>query len=423
MTSSATFTCNVCGSPCNRPPAAIEREGASCAACGSSMRERALAALVSSEIFGLPMPLPEFPPLKGIRAIGMSDSPALAARLAEKFDYTNTFYHQSPFFDLTQPGHRDFGRYDFILSSEVLEHVPPPMEAAFATLARLLKPDGLLLMTTPYRIDGMTEEHFPELYQYTLASPGGRTMLVNRRRDGTVETFENLVFHGGCGSTLELRVFTEPSLREMLTGAGFASVHAATESYPEFGVEHSETWSLPMAARKGRFVAPPAELAREYREAGRRAARAACDLAALNAEYERYIEFHNRSQEELERELRSRMEWARKLESGFEEQLVGLRGDYERYIEFHNSSQGELERELVSRTEWARKLESDFEERTQWALDLAREKKKPSPPWSTRRNPGRTPGSASAAWKKSSTRLVPSVRNSRPAFGPAWAVN
>jgi SAM-dependent methyltransferase len=367
----ASFTCNICGAPCERPAAGVEREGASCSACGSSMRERALAALVSSEIFGIPMTLPEFPPLKGIRAIGMSDSPGLAARLAEKFDYTNTFYHQSPLFDLTHPDDRDFGRYDFILSSEVLEHVPPPMEAAFATLARLLKPDGLLLMTTPYRLDGKTEEHFPELYQYTLASPGGRTVLVNRRRDGQVETFENLVFHGGHGSTLELRFFTEQSLRETLTGAGFAALHAASESYPEFGVEHSGTWSLPMAARKGRFVAPPAELAREYREACRRAARAGYDLAVLNAEYERHIEFHNRSQEQMERELDSRLEWVHKLEGDIDR----LRGEYERYIEFHNSSQQELERELGSRTEWARKLESDFEERTRWALDLAREKK------------------------------------------------
>lgn len=375
LTGFGSFTCNICGTACERPTAAIEREGASCSVCGSSMRERALAALVSSEIFGLPMALPEFPPLKGIRAIGMSDSPELSARLAEKFDYTNTFYHQSPFFDLTRPDERDFGRYDFILSSEVLEHVPPPIEAAFATLARLLKPDGLLLMTTPYLLDGKTAEHFPELYQYTLASPGGRTVLVNRRRDGNIETFENLVFHGGPGSTLELRVFTEPALREMLAGAGFASVHTATASYPEFGVEHAETWSLPMAARKGRFVAPPSELAREYREAGRRAARAECDLAAVKAEYERYIEFHNRSQEELERELRSRVEWVRKLESGFEEQLTGLRGEYERYIEFHNASQQELERDLGLRTEWGRKLDSDLEERTQWALGLEREKK------------------------------------------------
>jgi len=58
----------------------------------------------------------------------MSDLPDVASRLADKFDYTNTFYHQEPSFDVTHPDVRDRGRYDFILSSEVMEHVPPPIE-------------------------------------------------------------------------------------------------------------------------------------------------------------------------------------------------------------------------------------------------------------------------------------------------------
>jgi hypothetical protein len=77
----------------------------------------------------------------------------------------------------------------------------------------------------------------------------------------------------------------------------------------------------------------------------------------------------------MERELQSRLEWVRKVESGFEQQLLGLREDYERYVEFHNSAQLDSERELALRTEWARKLDSDLEERTRWALELSREKK------------------------------------------------
>ena len=144
-----------------------------------------------------------------------------------------------------------------------MEHVPPPVELAFSTLHRMLKPDGLLLMTTPYNLGGQTREHFPELHQYTLASLGGRPMLINRRRDGSMETFENLTFHqapaetrGGHGSALEMRVFTEASLRAILCGAGFPEVHFAAENFAEFGVEHSETWSLPIAARKGTFIRP-----------------------------------------------------------------------------------------------------------------------------------------------------------------------
>jgi SAM-dependent methyltransferase len=321
-----TFTCNICGSLCERPATPLEREHEDCPICKSSVRVRALIALLSREIFGTLLTLPEFPALKGIRAIGMSDSADLAQRLAEKFDYTNTFHQQAPAFDVTAPDPRDEGRYDFILSSEVMEHVPAPVERAFATLHRMLKPDGLLLLTTPYNIDGHTREHFPELHQYTLASLNGRAVLINRRRDGSIETFDNLTFHhapaetrGGHGSALELRVFTEASLRAILCKAGFPDVHFSADSIPEFGVEHAESWSLPIAARKGEFHAPVSELALQYREAQRLAARKIHDLEAITAEYQRHVAHHNLAHEEWVRDAALRAEWVKKVEAAWEE--------------------------------------------------------------------------------------------------------
>jgi SAM-dependent methyltransferase len=288
-------------------------------------------ALLSREVFGLAMALPEFPVMKSVRGIGMSDPPALAARLAEKFDYTNTFYHQAPAFDVTNPEPRDEGRYDFILTSEVMEHVPVPVERSFEALYRLLKPDALLLMTTPYTLDGKTAEHFPELHEYTIASPGGRAVMVNRRRDGSIEVFESLVFHGGDGSTLEMRVFTEPSLRAMLQQAGFNSVHVAAGDTPEFGVEQAESWSLPIAARKGCFRPSTAELAGAYHETRRRIAH-------------------------------------------LEQQLALVQADYDRHVAFHNQTHDDAQRELERRTDWARNMERELGERTQWAQSLEREK-------------------------------------------------
>lgn len=317
--SAPKFHCNICGAECSRPADGLGRETENCAACGSTVRLRALIALMSREMFGVLLALPEFPVLKGIRGIGMSDAPGLADRLADKFDYTNTFYHRAPVFDVTRPNDRDRGRYDFILSSEVMEHVPPPIERAFATIFEMLKPDGLLLLTTPYTLGGKTREHFPELYQFTLASPGGNTVLINRRRDGTVETFENLVFHGGHGSTVELREFSEPSLRSILAQAGFDAAHFAGEDVPEFGVEHSETWSLPIAARKGTFQPPAAELALQYREACRLAARKIRDLEAIAAEYERHIAFHNESHAASIREAEVKNEWVKRVEAAWED--------------------------------------------------------------------------------------------------------
>lgn len=316
---SAKFICNVCGTECLHSNGPLTREAARCPHCGSSMRVRALVALLSREVFGIELTLPEFPVIKGIRGIGMSDSPELAARLAEKFDYTNTFYHQAPFFDVTRPQPADEGRFDFILSSEVMEHIPPPVERGFETLCRLLQPHGLLLLTTPYTIGGKTKEHFPDLNEYALASPGGRAVLVNRRKDGTIETFDNLMFHGGHGSTLEIRVFSEESLRELLAQSGFREIHIATENFPGSGIEHGEPWSLPIAARKGKFAVPTTELLREYRDVCRRANRKERDLAKLQAEYEEFLRFHDSTHEESKRELARRAEWAQTMEKNFEE--------------------------------------------------------------------------------------------------------
>jgi SAM-dependent methyltransferase len=327
FSASGNFTCNICGGACERPAAPPGREVPGCPACGSTIRLRSLIALLSREIFGVELALPDFPVLKGVRGMGMSDPPELAQRLAEKFDYINTFYHQEPRLDIVNPQPDQLGRYDFIVSSEVLEHVPQPVERAFANLNRMLKQDGLLLLTVPYRIDGRTAEHFPELYEYGLAAPGGRTVLVNRRRDGSLEVFENLSFHGGDGSTLEMRVFTEASLKEILAGAGFASTQVASENVPEFGVDHSETWSLPVVGHKGRFQPPSAEIAEAYGGAVRKS-------AGLARELELYQRAH---QNALERATK-------------------------------------LEAEIEARTHWARKIESELEERTQWALALKQEK-------------------------------------------------
>jgi SAM-dependent methyltransferase len=279
---SENFTCNICGAIGKRPTAPPGREVPSCPKCESTVRLRSLIALLSREIFGIELALPDFPVLKGIRGFGMSDPPELAERLAEKFDYTNTFYHQEPRLDIAdsfpEQLAQNAGRFDFILSSEVLEHVSPPVERAFVNLNKLLKPDGLLLATVPYRPEGRTIEHFPDLYQYSLASPGGQVVLVNRRRDGSLEVFDNLVFHGGDGSTLEMRSFSEASLKETIIAAGFTSARIGSEDFPEFGILHDDAWSLPIAARKGNFRPPAAEIARAYGDAARKSEALAREL-------------------------------------------------------------------------------------------------------------------------------------------------
>lgn len=52
--------------------------------------------------------------------------------------------------DITRLGFAD-GSFDVVVSSEVIEHVPQPREAV-RELARVLKPGGVLALTTPNRV-------------------------------------------------------------------------------------------------------------------------------------------------------------------------------------------------------------------------------------------------------------------------------
>jgi SAM-dependent methyltransferase len=246
------FTCNICGARNRVPAAQLGRELASCDRCGSSVRTRSLLRALSLELFGVSLTLPEFPRVCSLRGLGMSDPSQYANGLAARFDYRNTFYDREPRFDIVRPAAEELGKYDFLISSEVFEHVPPPAATAFGNAFRLLKPHGVLLLTVPYSLEPSTTEHFPDLHDFGLARVSDRVLLVNRTRDGQVQVFDNLVFHVGWGEpSLEMRQFTESGLQEMLAGAGFAGVHIHSDDDPAFGIVHKEAWALPIAARKG----------------------------------------------------------------------------------------------------------------------------------------------------------------------------
>src|ERR1035441_3590111 len=158
------FICNVCGS--RNHVAEFAAEPASCA-CGSNVRTRALIHLLSMELFGRNLILADFPRLKSVRALGMSDKECYASILQEKFDYRNTYYDREPRLDFSQP-------------------------------------HGFLVATVPCSSGEMLREHYPDLHEYRILPLGGTPVLVNRRRDGHLEVTDELAFHGGSGTTLEI---------------------------------------------------------------------------------------------------------------------------------------------------------------------------------------------------------------------------
>lgn len=250
---SLSYRCNVCGQACQSRVIELGREQPSCPRCRSSVRIRAIVHLLSMELFGQSLALPDFPLRPRIKGIGLSDWEAYAEPLAKKLGYTNTFYHQEPRLDITagvDPALE--GTLDFLISSEVFEHVAPPVSVAFNNACRLLKPGGVMIFTVPYvNAPGtVTREHFPDLHRYELVKEPQGYVLKNVTRDGIAQTFDQLVFHGGDGATLEMRVFSERSLLEEFAQAGFDSVKIYREPNFEHGIYWTHSWSLPMTARR-----------------------------------------------------------------------------------------------------------------------------------------------------------------------------
>ena len=246
----ASFVCNLCGAENEYSGEPFEREKPSCSGCQSSVRTRGLMAALSIELFGMVIVLPDFPKVKSLRGMGTSDSPQYAKRLEEFFDYRNTFFDREPRFDLSAAP-EESGKHDFLVSSDVFEHVRHPVEQAFRNAYQMLKPNGVLVFTVPYEIEDAAE-HFPDLHEYGLAEVGGNSVLVNRTKSGEIQVVENLSFHlSGTGKSLEMRVFSEKTLRDALLAAGFTDIRIHSENHRKFGVLPAEAWSLPVAARKG----------------------------------------------------------------------------------------------------------------------------------------------------------------------------
>ncbi len=243
------FTCNVC-STLNSGVEEFGREIPSCAGCGSSVRIRALLYAFSRELFGAALELRDFPSIKSLRGAGMTDSDSYADTLARKFDYRNTFFDREPALDIAEIDPREEGTLDFLISSEVFEHVRPPLEKALENACRLLRPNGILLLTVPYAPEGPASEHFPQLADFGIANLRSGAILVNRTSAGELQVYDKLLFHGGSGSTLEMRRLNEDELRRTLLAAGFSSLRFYCEDYAPFGIRNAETWSLPIAARK-----------------------------------------------------------------------------------------------------------------------------------------------------------------------------
>ncbi len=247
------YDCNICGCTNALDLTALEGERRGCLGCGSTLRQRSVIATLSRRLFaGRSLPLEAWTGAEGVEVIGVSDADLVAAALPRKVRYRNTFLHKAPVLDICDPAPEYHASCDALICSDVLEHVPPPVERAFEGLRRIIRPGGFLLMTVPCSALERTVEHYPNLHEYRIVERDGKQVLVNRTAEGQVEEFDDLVFHGGPGETLEMREFCMGDLENRLHGAGFARVEIHAEPDFAHGVYWRRPYPVPVVASADR---------------------------------------------------------------------------------------------------------------------------------------------------------------------------
>ena len=225
------------------------REGHLCGACTASGRSQAIAYMLSKYVFKNDVPLAKQKKRNDIKVIGLSDGQVYAKPLSKVCDYTNSFYHQEPYLDITDPPEHYLNQFDGLISADVFEHVFKHPCHAFRGANKILKPGGHLVLTVPFVNQGDHKEHYPGMVGYESKEVGGKWVAEIEYANGYIERDEKPKFHGGPGKTLEVRLFNRVRLIEELQWAGFEDITIHDANIPSSGINWSVA-SRPITARK-----------------------------------------------------------------------------------------------------------------------------------------------------------------------------
>lgn len=216
MESSRRTTCLFCGAV--GLLAAASRESICCPSCNVSWRADACLVSVLEGLGYSNFDLIPRPDLSR-QGIGISDDWRVARVLSSIFSYTNTFVHRFPQLDITEPPAILHNSQEFIVCSDVLEHVYGRVERAIEGLYGMLKPGGFLVVSVP-TFGAAHQEFYPDALRIEVEGGTVKWSDVNGRNHVNVDP----EFHRGAGLTLVTRQFTDESLRESLGLFGFEKV-------------------------------------------------------------------------------------------------------------------------------------------------------------------------------------------------------
>ena len=220
------YHCNICGTRNRLDKTQFHRELAACRKCGANARFRGIIHVLGAMLGeNHNLVLKDWPVRKDIVGAGMSDWSGYADLLKRKFSYENTFYDHEPKLDIMNLSQKYVGKYNFVICSDVFEHILTPLQQGFDNLFQLLKPGGKLIFSVPYTHAAETVEHYPGLRDYEIVNFQGEKIVINRDETGHLQAYNQPVFHGGEGATLEMRIFCESDILGRLKKGGFSDIH------------------------------------------------------------------------------------------------------------------------------------------------------------------------------------------------------
>ena len=114
-----------------------------------------------------------------------------------------------------------------------------------------MKKGGSLIFSVPYTLENeKIQEHFDGLHDFKILNDGDEYYLENIDKNGLKRVYRDLIFHGGSGTTLEMRVFALSELIQNLKDAGVSKIEILSEPLIEMGIYWKDPWSIPILAKK-----------------------------------------------------------------------------------------------------------------------------------------------------------------------------
>ena len=196
------------------------REASNCRSCGSTWRARSVTLNL---LAGLGYPIVRFDSIKSDWSrigLGISDDINVASRVATKFFYSNSYYDVFPLLDIRKVPSVAKRAFEFVICSDVLEHIDTGLDFAVEGIASMLKPNGFAVISVPILVDQANLEFYPNLSTFEILN--GEVHWTDTNGEKMVDT--NPEFHGGRGQNLAFRQFTDDSITSTLLNNGFSKI-------------------------------------------------------------------------------------------------------------------------------------------------------------------------------------------------------